>query len=319
MAIGDQTDIYNRLIAQLPPWFETPTVDLAAALQMYVGYNANPNLITTMLFHYMQYQYAQLQMRIQTATGSNLDIISQDYLGNTLPRYPNENDDSFRQRILSNVVRPRATRQAMSDSVELLTGFTPTIIEGMWGPDHGYLNQPTTLGCNIYGSVGSGSYPYQFWIYAYLSPFQAMGNYPGLNLISFPSALTIASGGSGYVVNDTITLAGGNIYVSMVLTVTSVSGGTVTGFSTATQGYWNEPLPSNPLTQASTSGSGTGATFNVTSWNAVNPYFYLNTYGWCGGESLETANITADDVAQLVQNTKVLATLQHLTVIYNPI
>ena len=316
MTIGDQTDIYNRLIAQLPPWFETPAADLVAALQMYIGYNENPNLITTMFFHFMQYQYAQLQMRIQTATGNNLDVISQDYLGNALPRYPQETDASFRQRILANVLAPRATRQAMSDRVKLLTGFTPTIIEGMWGADHGYLNQPTTLGLNVYGSLGSGSYPYQFWIYAYLNAYQSMGNYPCLNLASYPSALTIASGGSSYNVNDTITLAGGNVYIPMILTVTSVSGGAVTGFSTQQLGAWNEPLPSNPLTQGSTSGIGSGATFNASSWTAYIPNFGLNINGWLGGQDLETANVTESDVAQLVQATKVLATLQHLTVIY---
>ncbi len=180
MAVGDKQDIYNRLIAQLPNWFGTHPV-LDAVLQAYIGYSNNVNLLTTMYFHYnRQYLYAQLQMRIQTATDVNLDLISQDYLGNTLPRKTNESDDSYRKRILANVVRPRVTRSAMEQALFVLTGFYPVIIEPWNGSDHGYYNQPKTLAYNRYGSYG-GNYPYQAWIYVYLSSYQGMANYPGYN------------------------------------------------------------------------------------------------------------------------------------------
>jgi hypothetical protein len=73
---------------------------------------------------------------------------------------------------------------------------------------------------------------------------------------------TVAAGGSGYVVGDTITLAGGTKSQAITLTVTTVSGGAITGVSITTAGSYTV-LPSSPVAQASTSGSGTGATFTV--------------------------------------------------------
>lgn len=78
---------------------------------------------------------------------------------------------------------------------------------------------------------------------------------------------TVAAGGSGYTVNDTITLAGGTFYSAAVLKVTSISGGAVTGVAVLAPGGYRAQ-PGNPIAQASTSGGGTGATFNAT-WNTV--------------------------------------------------
>ena len=86
----------------------------------------------------------------------------------------------------------------------------------------------------------------------------------------FLSTAAVVSGGSGYAVNNTITLAGGTFTTAAVLKVTSVSGGAVTGVSVQTPGsYSAPPKPTQSLTvnpavaQASTSGSGTGATFKL--------------------------------------------------------
>lgn len=78
---------------------------------------------------------------------------------------------------------------------------------------------------------------------------------------------SIVSAGSGYTVGDTITLSGGLGYfwqsvTPAVLTVTSVSGGAVTGVSVTTPGFYNV-LPSGTVSQASSSGAGTGATFRL--------------------------------------------------------
>lgn len=72
------------------------------------------------------------------------------------------------------------------------------------------------------------------------------------------SSAAVAAGGSGYAVGNTITLAGG-----AVLTVSSVSSGAVTGVTVSAPGSY-AASPSNPVSQAATSGSGTGATFNLT-------------------------------------------------------
>lgn len=66
-----------------------------------------------------------------------------------------------------------------------------------------------------------------------------------------------ASGGSGYAVNDHITLTNG-----VVLTVATESGGAVE--TVTIQSAPATSQPSNPVSQASTTGSGTGATFTLT-------------------------------------------------------
>lgn len=322
MTVGDQTDIYNRLIAQLPNWFGTSHPILDAVLQAYIGYSNNTSRITTMFFHYnFQYLYSKLQMRIQTATDINLDLISQDYLGNTLPRRTNETDDSYRKRILSNVVRPRATRSAMDSALFALTGFHPVIIEPWSGVDHGYYNQPATLAYNIYGGYGSDSYPYQAWIYVYLRSYQGMAEYPGFNLNSYAETVSIDSGGAGYAVDDIIILDSSDLEEAIELSVTSVSSGAVTGVTIAYKGIYQEPLPTNPISQSSTSGGGSGATINVDSWLAYILNMGYTSYGngisgWYGGASQETTDVTEEDVLQLIEATKVGATLMHTTIIY---
>lgn len=72
----------------------------------------------------------------------------------------------------------------------------------------------------------------------------------------------IAAAGSGYNMGDTITLAGGTNTSPTILTVATVSGSGVATV-TVTQAGSYSVLPSNPVSQASTSGSGTGATFTM--------------------------------------------------------
>lgn len=178
MAIGSEQDIYDRLISNLPDWFGTDHPILDAILAAFNGFNQNPTQATTAYFHYnFQYLYAKLQLRIQTATDINLDLISQDYLGNALPRRQNENDESYRARILVNLVRPRATREAMRMALLQLTGYEPIIIEPWNFFDHGaYRVLP--LAYNVGGGYGTNA-PYQAWIYVFTDPNQGMGNYSG--------------------------------------------------------------------------------------------------------------------------------------------
>lgn len=80
---------------------------------------------------------------------------------------------------------------------------------------------------------------------------------------SLQSVDSVAAGGSGYVVGDLITLAGGTSTIAAVLEVTTVSAGAVTGARIENAGVYSS-APSDPVGQASTDGSGTGATFNLT-------------------------------------------------------
>ena len=66
--------------------------------------------------------------------------------------------------------------------------------------------------------------------------------------------------GTGYTVGDTITLPGGG-----VLTVATVNTGAVATVTITTPGaYTQATIPANPVAQASSSGSGTGAKFDLT-------------------------------------------------------
>ncbi len=73
---------------------------------------------------------------------------------------------------------------------------------------------------------------------------------------------SVGAGGTVYAVNDTITLTGGTFATATVLKVTSVAAGVVTGVAVQTPGSYSV-LPSNPVSQGSSSGAGTSATFNV--------------------------------------------------------
>jgi titin len=84
----------------------------------------------------------------------------------------------------------------------------------------------------------------------------------GSNVINSALTADVQMGGSGYAVNDTISIAGGRFSQQAVLRVTSESGGAVTGVSVQTPGNYAEP-PTNPVGQATTSGRGSGATFSI--------------------------------------------------------
>ncbi|MCE9565835.1 MAG: hypothetical protein K8U57_27740 [Planctomycetes bacterium] len=73
------------------------------------------------------------------------------------------------------------------------------------------------------------------------------------------SATVVNQGTSGYTVSDTITLTNG-----VVLTVASVSSGRVATVTVSTPGAFTGQVATNPVAQASTSGSGVGTpTFTV--------------------------------------------------------
>lgn len=176
MTTGDINDIIFRLLDDLPTdWFGSNHPLLDAVLR---------GTATPTVFNFQQIQYAALQTRLQTATDINLDLIAQDYFGNGLPRLPDENDATYRLRIEANVLRPRATRQAMIESLELFTGYRPTVFE-FWYPldiGGGY-DVPTsafaydTIG--LWGEWQTYFGRYQAMIDVYMSKYQALGMYSG--------------------------------------------------------------------------------------------------------------------------------------------
>jgi hypothetical protein len=89
--------------------------------------------------------------------------------------------------------------------------------------------------------------------------------YYGDRLITFAASggaisATVFNGGTGYAVGNVLTVVGGLPTTATQLTVTSVSGGVITGVSVSTAGSYT--YGNNPLNCAGvTGGSGTGATF----------------------------------------------------------
>lgn len=79
--------------------------------------------------------------------------------------------------------------------------------------------------------------------------------------------LAINAGGSGYAVGNTVTLSGGTSTVAAVITVTAVNTGAITAFTITTPGVYSAIVAS--FTQASTSGGGTGATFQTGTWGVT--------------------------------------------------
>ena len=76
---------------------------------------------------------------------------------------------------------------------------------------------------------------------------------------------TIQAGGTGYAVNDIVTLSGGTVVQAAQFKVTTVSSGAITAVSLWTRGNY-QIIPANPVSL--TGGSGTGGTLNVT-WQGV--------------------------------------------------
>lgn len=73
--------------------------------------------------------FVRAQGRINTAEGEFLDMAAYDYLGLRTLRRTDEDDQRFRIRIRREILRPKATRQALSDALTDLTGNRPLIFE----------------------------------------------------------------------------------------------------------------------------------------------------------------------------------------------
>ena len=96
---------------------------------------------------------------------------------------------------------------------------------------------------------------------------QTAGQNPYGNFIEHRSAIgapTVANGGTGHAIGDVITLGYGAATgtVKTQVFVTGVSAGVITSVLLLTQGQFST-LPTNPMIQESTTGTGTGAQFTV--------------------------------------------------------
>jgi hypothetical protein len=114
------------------------------------------------------------------------------------------------------------------------------------------------------------------------------------------ASATFGAAGSGYAVNDLITYPNG-----VVIQVGTIGGGgSVTGANYYNRGsITSGATPSNPVSQVSTTGVGTGCTLNIT-WrvgsisvtNGGSGYIVAPTVSFSSGAATATASISADPV-----------------------
>jgi hypothetical protein len=102
------------------------------------------------------------------------------------------------------------------------------------------------------------------------------------------ATVAVAGGGTGYTVNDVLTIVGGTFGIVATLTVSAVSAGAITAVTISANGYYSA-LPSTPASV--TGGTGFGATFNLLTWgvsgltitNAGSGYVEQPTVTFSGG------------------------------------
>lgn len=110
---------------------------------------------------------------------------------------------------------------------------------------------------------------------------------------------TITAGGSGYHVGDNV-----NFGDNVVLQVTTVSSGAITGWTIVSAGgIFSGSTPSNPVAQVTTSGTGTGATATIT-WGVVGikilsagaGYLSTPTVSFSSGSAAATAYLGPENI-----------------------
>lgn len=125
MANGDADNMLGRLKSLLPPgWFAKDTAPLRDVV---LG-----GLSDSLAASFAMLGQGRDQTRITTATGYFLDLIAWDFFGGRFVRREGELDEDFRLRILREILRPRATRDAIIQAVTDL-GCQVEIFEP-WNP-----------------------------------------------------------------------------------------------------------------------------------------------------------------------------------------
>jgi hypothetical protein len=160
---GDIQDFVFRLRSVLPTrWFpdDSPILDTVLT-GLASGWSGIFDALT----------YVKAQARVATATDVWLDVIVRDYFGPSGLQRNGQPDDTFRRRILAELLRERATRHALCCILQDLTGRTPTIFEPANPADTGgyggITNAVTGLAYAAAGGWGSLGLPFQAFVTAY--------------------------------------------------------------------------------------------------------------------------------------------------------
>lgn len=174
MSTGDSDDFTNRLEKLIPNgWFAVGLTPLRDGLLA--------GIANTLAYVYSLFAYLRLQTRIQTADGGFLDLTAGDFFGSTLFRTLGQSDDSFRARILANLLRERGTRNAVTSIITQLTGRAPIIFESQRPVDTGVYGGPG-LAYGIAGGYGSYQLPYQAFVTVFRPAGQGIPNIAGYGI-----------------------------------------------------------------------------------------------------------------------------------------
>lgn len=123
MAIQDAP---TRLRGLLPAsWFGSGSTPVVTALLAGLG--------TPITWALNTYNFVLAQTRLATSSGIFVDLFALDFLGTRLPRRTGEADATYQGRITAEILRPRATRAAISQVVSDLVGTPPVLFEP-WNP-----------------------------------------------------------------------------------------------------------------------------------------------------------------------------------------
>ena len=154
---GDQIDMRHRLRLTLPArWFG----DVAPILDgILLGFGSAWATLYQLL------QFVIGQSRIKTATDVFLDMAAQDFLGDSLPRRPQEGDISYRTRLQAAMRRQQATRAAIVDAA-YAAGYEVTIFEPAQPVNTGAYNVSSGLAWNVSGGWGSLAMPFECLVVA---------------------------------------------------------------------------------------------------------------------------------------------------------
>lgn len=169
---GDSDDILQRVRKVLPRrWFSW----VAPYRDAILG-----GLSDSTAWCYALITYARQQSRIATSTGFFLDIAAWDFFGGRFTRRSGETDSSWRPRILTEILRPRQTRVAISTVASDLTGTAPKITELFNPQDCGGYGVPQMGGYGTGpGCYGSLQYPNQIFVTAYRGTAEGIPNVDG--------------------------------------------------------------------------------------------------------------------------------------------
>lgn len=177
MTLGDLSDFVRRIKAVLPwGWFATDSTPVLDTLLSGIG------AVWAQMWALLI--YVARQRRIATATDINLEVIANDFLGDTLPRKTGESDPAYSLRIRQAIFREMGTRKAISTALTQLTGEAPVIFEPANAHDTGaYASAGSTGYCGLaYGSAGGyGSYqlPFQAFVLTTLPQTVAVSGVQG--------------------------------------------------------------------------------------------------------------------------------------------